>query len=48
MRQKSYEEREKEDTKACLYAKMPQTVETVFAEEVTKNQSNVSIYSIII
>uniref|UniRef100_W5L5F4 Nebulette n=1 Tax=Astyanax mexicanus TaxID=7994 RepID=W5L5F4_ASTMX len=30
----------KKDAEACLYAQMPQTIETVFAKEVTNHQSN--------
>lgn len=40
--QKAYREEGKKEAGHCLYAQMPQTIETVFAKEVTKAQSDVS------
>lgn len=37
-----YKEGSKKDASCSLYAQMPQTIETVFAKELTKTQSDVS------
>lgn len=45
MLQKAYREEGKKEAGCCLYAQMPQTIETVFAKELTKAQSDVSLTS---
>lgn len=40
--QKSYREESRKEATCSLYAQMPQTIETVFATELTKTQSDVS------
>ena len=40
--QKAYREEGKKEAGVSLYAQMPQTIETVFAKELTKTQSDVS------
>lgn len=42
MLQKAYREEGKKDAGCSLYAQMPQTIETVFARELIKMQSDVS------
>lgn len=44
MLQKAYREEGKKEAGCSLYALMPQTIETVFAKELTKTQSDVSLY----
>lgn len=41
--QKAYREEGKKEAGSSLYAQMPQTIETVFAKELTKTQSDVSL-----
>lgn len=41
--QKSYKEEGRKDTGHSLYSQMPQTIETAFAKEVAKHQSDVSM-----
>lgn len=43
MLQKAYREEGKKDAGCSLYAQMPQTIETVFAKELIKTQSDVSL-----
>lgn len=40
--QKAYRDESKREASCSLYAQMPQTIETVFAKELTKTQSDVS------
>lgn len=42
MLQRAYREEDKREAGSSLYAQMPQTIETVFAKELTKAQSDVS------
>lgn len=42
MLQKVYREESKKEASCSLYAQMPQTIETVFAQELSKTQSDVS------
>lgn len=41
--QKAYREEGKKEAGCSLYAQMPQTIETVFAKELSKTQSDVSL-----
>lgn len=41
--QKAYREESKKEAGCSLYAQMPQTIETVFAKELSKTQSDVSL-----
>lgn len=41
--QKAYREESKKEAGCSLYAQMPQTIETVFAKELSKTQSDVSV-----
>ena len=41
--QKAYREEGKKDAGYSLYSQMPQTIETVFARELIKTQSDVSL-----
>lgn len=40
--QKAYRQEGKKKAGSCLYAQMPQTIQTVFAKELSKTQSDVS------
>lgn len=46
MLQKAYREEGKKEAGCSLYAQMPQTIETVFAKELTKTLSDVSLASL--